>query len=151
MRFNLQFQLNSCPFTYRDSQFYCKFKSPSGKQACDSPKWKKTGLAHLNRIWVFLVWAFSCFSSHHIPIPKPWLYITSYLHGQPIYCHLLLRLSLWCPPYPQCPGELGKKADIRGRWEPQDGGTHVHPWLIHVNVWQNHHSIVKQLAYNLNK
>ena len=19
----------------------------------------------------------------------------------------------------------------------QDGGTHVHPWLIHVNVWQN--------------
>ena len=22
-------------------------------------------------------------------------------------------------------------------------GTHVHPWLIHVNVWQNHHSIIK--------
>jgi len=22
-------------------------------------------------------------------------------------------------------------------------GTHVHPWLIHVNVWQNHHNIVK--------
>ena len=22
-------------------------------------------------------------------------------------------------------------------------GTHVHPWLIHVNVWQNHYSIVK--------
>ena len=21
-------------------------------------------------------------------------------------------------------------------------GTHVHPWLIHVNVWQNHHNIV---------
>ena len=21
-------------------------------------------------------------------------------------------------------------------------GTHVHPWLIHVNVWENHHNIV---------
>ena len=25
--------------------------------------------------------------------------------------------------------------------EVQDGGTHVHPWLIHVNVYQTHHSI----------
>ena len=23
-------------------------------------------------------------------------------------------------------------------------GTHVHPWRIHVNVWQNQYSIVKQ-------
>ena len=23
-------------------------------------------------------------------------------------------------------------------------GTHVYPWLIHVNVWQNQYSIVKQ-------
>ena len=23
-------------------------------------------------------------------------------------------------------------------------GTYVHPWLIHVNVWQNQYSIVKQ-------
>ena len=23
-------------------------------------------------------------------------------------------------------------------------GTHVHPWLIHVNVWQNQYSIVNQ-------
>ena len=23
-------------------------------------------------------------------------------------------------------------------------GTRVHPWLIHVNVWQNQYSIVKQ-------
>ena len=22
-------------------------------------------------------------------------------------------------------------------------GAHIHPWLIHVNVWQNHYSIVK--------
>ena len=25
----------------------------------------------------------------------------------------------------------------------QDGGTHVHSWLIHVDVWQNHNNIVK--------
>ena len=31
------------------------------------------------------------------------------------------------------------------RWEGGSGlGTHVHPWLIHVNVWQNQYSIVKQ-------
>ena len=32
-----------------------------------------------------------------------------------------------------------------GRWERGSGlGTHVHPWLIHVNVWQNQYSTVKQ-------
>ena len=32
-----------------------------------------------------------------------------------------------------------------GRWEGGSGlGTRVHPWLIHVNVWQNQYSIVKQ-------
>ena len=32
-----------------------------------------------------------------------------------------------------------------GRWEGGSGlGTHVHPWWIHVNVWQNQYSIVKQ-------
>ena len=25
----------------------------------------------------------------------------------------------------------------------QDGGTHVYPWLIHVDVWKNHYNIVK--------
>ena len=31
------------------------------------------------------------------------------------------------------------------RWEGGSGlGTHVHPWQIHVNVWQNQYSIVKQ-------
>ena len=30
-------------------------------------------------------------------------------------------------------------------WEVGSGlGTHVHPWLIHVNVWKNQYSIVKQ-------
>ena len=32
-----------------------------------------------------------------------------------------------------------------GRWEWGSGlGTHVHPWPVHVNVWQNQYSIVKQ-------
>ena len=32
-----------------------------------------------------------------------------------------------------------------GKWEGGSGlGTHVHPWRIHVNVWQNQYSIVKQ-------
>ena len=34
-------------------------------------------------------------------------------------------------------------------WDGEGGGggsgwgTHVHPWLIHVIVWQNHYNIVK--------
>ena len=28
-------------------------------------------------------------------------------------------------------------------------GTHVHPWRIHVNVWQNQYSIVKQNKVNI--
>ena len=32
-----------------------------------------------------------------------------------------------------------------GRWEGGSGlGTRVHPWRIHVNVWQNQYGIVKQ-------
>ena len=32
-----------------------------------------------------------------------------------------------------------------GRWEGDSGlGTHVHLWLIHINVWQKQYSIVKQ-------
>ena len=27
-------------------------------------------------------------------------------------------------------------------------GTRVHPWRIHVDVWQNQYNIVKQLAFN---
>ena len=33
---------------------------------------------------------------------------------------------------------------LGGRWEGDSGcGTHVHPWQIHVNVWQNQYNIVK--------
>ena len=32
-----------------------------------------------------------------------------------------------------------------GRWERGSYlGTHVHPWWIHVNVWQNQYSIVEK-------
>ena len=31
-----------------------------------------------------------------------------------------------------------------GRWEGGSGlGTHVHPWRIHVDVWQNQYNIVE--------
>ena len=33
-----------------------------------------------------------------------------------------------------------------GRQEGGSGwGTHVHPWLIHVNVWQNYYNVVISL------
>ena len=42
--------------------------------------------------------------------------------------------------------EESKNADFwDGRWEGGSGlATLVHRWLIHVNVWQNQYSIVKQ-------
>ena len=41
-----------------------------------------------------------------------------------------------------------------GRWEAGlgwDGGTHVHPWLIHVNVWQKPSQNCKIVSLQLNK
>ena len=43
-----------------------------------------------------------------------------------------MRQVLWA-------GALGRPRGMgwRGRWEEGSGrGTHVNPWLIHVNVWQ---------------
>ena len=38
--------------------------------------------------------------------------------------------------------QLNRK--LGGRWKGGSClGTHVHPWWIHVNVWQNQYSIVK--------
>ena len=31
----------------------------------------------------------------------------------------------------------------------QDGGTHVHPWLIHVNVWQKPLQYCKVISLQL--
>ena len=42
-------------------------------------------------------------------------------------------------------GKAGLKLMVRGgRWEGGSGcGTRVHPWRIHVDVWQNQYNIVK--------
>ena len=31
-----------------------------------------------------------------------------------------------------------------GRWVGDSGwGTHVHPWWVHVNLWQNQYNVLK--------
>ena len=40
--------------------------------------------------------------------------------------------------------------DAGGRWEGGSGwGTHVHPWLIHVNVWQKPPQYCKVISLQL--
>ena len=51
-------------------------------------------------------------------------------------------------------GALGwPRGMVRGRrWEGGSGwGTYVHPWRIHVNVWQNQYNIVKFKKIIINK
>ena len=41
---------------------------------------------------------------------------------------------------------------MAGRWEGGSGwGTHVHPWLIHVNVWQKPPQCCKVISFRLKK
>ena len=52
------------------------------------------------------------------------------------------------------PGALGRPRGIewRGRWEGGWGwGTHVNPWLIHFNVWQNPLQYCKVISLQLIK
>ena len=52
------------------------------------------------------------------------------------------------------PGALGRPRGIgwRGRWEGGSGwGTHVNPWLIHVNVWQKPLQYCKVISLKLIK
>ena len=52
------------------------------------------------------------------------------------------------------PGALGRPRGIRwrGRWEGGSGwGTHVTPWLSHVNVWQNPLQYCKIISLQLIK
>ena len=52
------------------------------------------------------------------------------------------------------PGALGRPRGIgwRGRWEGGSGwGTHVTPWLIHVNVWQNPLKCCEVISLQLRK
>ena len=38
------------------------------------------------------------------------------------------------------------------RWEGGSGwGTHVHPWLIHVNIWQKPPQFYKVISFQLKK
>ena len=51
-------------------------------------------------------------------------------------------------------GALGRPRGIgwRGRWEGRSGwGTHVNPWLIHVNVWQKPLQYCKVISLQLIK
>ena len=52
------------------------------------------------------------------------------------------------------PGVLGRPRGIgqSGRWEGGSGwGTHVKPWLIHVNVWQTPLQYCKVISFQLIK
>ena len=52
------------------------------------------------------------------------------------------------------PGALGRPRGIgwRERWEGGSGwGTHVNPWLIHINVWQNPLQYCKVISLQLIK
>ena len=52
------------------------------------------------------------------------------------------------------PGALGRPRGMgwRGRWEGGSGwGTHVTPWLIHFNVWQNPLQYCKVISLQLIK
>ena len=52
------------------------------------------------------------------------------------------------------PGALGRPRGIgwRGKWEGGSGwGTHVNPWLIHVNVWQKPLQYCKVISLQLIK
>ena len=51
-------------------------------------------------------------------------------------------------------GALGRPRGMvwGGRWEEGSGwGTHVNPWLIHVNVWQNPLQCCKVISLQLIK
>ena len=51
-------------------------------------------------------------------------------------------------------GALGRPRGMgwRGRWEGGSGwGTHVNPWLIHVNVWQKSLQYCKVISLQLIK
>ena len=106
-------------------------------------------------IFLFLAW-----NTYHIP-PE----LTLWFHPD-LYSKVLLskRLTLTifkrAPAQAGCmrqvlgPGALGRPRGIRwrGRWEGRSGwGTHVYPWLIHVNVWQKPLQYCKVISLQLIK
>ena len=58
-------------------------------------------------------------------------------------------VQVWClgqGARGSCTGMTEREMGWGGMWDGYSGwGTHVHPWLIHGNVWQNHYNIVVSL------
>ena len=58
------------------------------------------------------------------------------------------RLDVW----DKCSGLCARGMGWGGRWEGGSGwGTHVNPWLIHVNVWQKPLQYCKVISLHLIK
>ena len=53
----------------------------------------------------------------------------------------------WCSGLVHWDDPEGWDGEGGGR-EGSGWGTHVHPWWILINVWQDHYNIVKLLASN---
>ena len=49
--------------------------------------------------------------------------------------------------------DLTEAKDIKKRWcgRGVQDGEHVHPWLIHVNVWQNHYRKTKKKVARIHR
>ena len=58
--------------------------------------------------------------------------------------------NIWCMRQILGPGALGRPRGMK--WEGGSGwGTHVNPWLIHVNVWQKPLQYCKVISLQLIK
>ena len=76
---------------------------------------------------------------------KAWAYVYLWLIHVDVwqkpkqYCKaIILQLKINKYSALEWPWGMG----LGGQWKGDSGWrTHVHPWLIHVNVWQNHYSI----------
>ena len=63
-----------------------------------------------------------------------------------VYYHMWNRLPVRCMRQGAqgwCTGMIQRDGMGREVGGGSGRGTHVHPWLIHVNVWQNHYNTVK--------
>ena len=96
-----------------------------------------------------------------------WIYLSTSIHQRGIHKSSKVlgsreRLTEVCQQYDLffCtrqvlgPGARGRPRAIgwRGRWEGGSGwGTHVNPWLIHFNVWQNPLQYCKVISLQLIK
>ena len=70
----------------------------------------------------------------------------------PWFWHHILRIQVWCMRQVLRAGALGWPRGMgwRGRWEGGSGwGTHVNPWLIHINVWQKPLQYCKVISLQL--